>query len=80
MICPNCNSRLTVVDTRPNYQDKPEVYRKMICKNCGEWYFSEEKIKSMSNREFYNKWENSERWKMRKKKLITQGVSDVEEN
>lgn len=80
MICPRCKHRLTVLDTRPNYQGKPEIYRKMECKNCGEWYFSEEKIKSMANDEFRNNWENSERWKVRKEKLIIQNVSDVGEN
>lgn len=77
MICPNCKNRLTVIDTRPNYRDKPEVYRKMICKRCGEWYFSEERIRSATDKEFYRKWERSDRNLIRKKKQLEKVIHDV---
>lgn len=83
MICPNCRGRLTVLDTRPNYQDKPEVYRRLYCKVCGEWYFSEEKIRSITDKEFSRKWEKSDRWLMRKRRTIekyTKDASDVVES
>lgn len=76
MICPNCGNRLTVVETRPN-QQKPEVYRQMNCRRCGEWYFSEESIKSVTDKEFYKKWEKSNRSLVRKKKMLKQIIQDV---
>ena len=77
LICPNCKGRLTVLDTRPNYQDKSEVYRKMVCKQCGEWYYSEERLRSLSDKEFAKKWEKSDRWSVRKKKDIQKFIKNA---
>ena len=41
MKCPNCGKKLLVKDTVHNVADN-EVYRKRICKECGETIFTTE--------------------------------------
>lgn len=38
MICPICNSKVNVVDTRPTPNN--EIYRKRCCRKCGHVFYT----------------------------------------
>lgn len=42
MKCPKCKGNCTVKDTRPNKNDPAETFRKQLCKNCGNEFFTVE--------------------------------------
>ena len=43
MLCPKCNSKTGVVDTR---SDEKGIYRRRRCKDCGNDFFTKEVLDS----------------------------------